>query len=458
MVMKKISSGISKKYLPVLILLTLFVFSSCKKYLDEKTNKALVIPSSLDDAQALLDFYDLMNGFYPSLGNESDDNFYLLPGYFNSLNVTQRNHHLWAKEALDEFDWNYMYQIVLNANIAIETVDRQTAITSSSTRAKSIKGAALFFRAFAFYQVAQYYAPPYDKSVSETLPGIALRLSSGLEPATTRANLEDTWQQIVKDFKSSIGLLPVLNTPLSRPSKAAAYAGLARVYLDMGEFELAGKYADSSLQLNHALVDFNSLDSSSPYPFVRFNPEVLFSCITQLTGMHLQTNYRVDSLLYQSYHANDLRRKLYFVSNGPGTVGFRGSYDGTRSLFNGLATDETYLIRAECAARLGNKDDAMADLNTLLSTRWVAGTFVPLSAATSGQALNIILAERRRELILRGSRWFDLRRLNKDPQFAKTLERIQNGATYKLSPNDPRYTFLIPKKVIDLTRISQNNR
>ncbi|MDQ2719435.1 MAG: RagB/SusD family nutrient uptake outer membrane protein [Bacteroidota bacterium] len=456
--MKKISYGISKMYLLLLILFTLIVFSSCKKFLDAKTNKQLVIPSSLDDAQALLDFYDLMNGFYPSLGNESDDNFYLLPSYFNSLIVKQRNHHTWAKEALDEFDWDYMYQIVLNANIAIETVDKQPVEISNSTRARSIKGEALFFRAFAFYQVAQYYARPYDRSIASTVPGIPLRLSSALEPESKRATLEETWQQIVKDFKSSIALVPLINTPLSRPSKAAAYAALARTYLDMGEFELSDKYVDSSLQLNHTLMDFNSLDTSLPYPFVRFNQEVLFPCITQLTGMHLQTNYRVDSLLYQSYDTNDLRRKLYFVTNGPGTVGFRGSYDGTRSLFNGLATDETYLIKAECETRLGFKDSAMADLNKLLSTRWVTGTFVPFSAATADQALNIILAERRKELILRGSRWFDLRRLNKDPRFAKTLIRIQNGITYTLPPMDPRYTFLLPVQVIALTGMLQNSR
>ena len=457
--MKKKSEINSTNYILTFLILSCFIFlGSCKKYLDAKTDKQLVIPSSLDDAQALLDFYDAMNSFYPSLGNESDDDFYLLPSFFNSQIVTERNAYLWATEATDENDWTYMYGNVMNANIAIETVEKQPAAISNSVRGKSIKGEALFFRAWSFYQVAQYYAPPYDKSLSSTLPGIPLRLSSSITPESTRASLEDTWQQIVKDFKSSIALLPVKNTPLSRPSKAAAYAALARTYLDMDEYELSAAYADSSLQLNHTLVDYNSLDTSLPYPFERFNDEVLFPCITILTEMHLQTNYRVDSLLYQSYDTNDLRRKLYFISNGPGTVGFRGSYDGSRSLFNGLATDETYLIKAECEARLGSKDSAMADLNMLLSTRWIAGTFVPLTAATSDEALNIILDERRKELILRGSRWFDLRRLNKDPRFAKTLTRIENGITYTLPPMDPRYTFPLPVQVIALTGMQQNAR
>lgn len=456
--MKNIDKIIPKRYFLILTLFTFILLASCKKYLDAKTDKHLVIPTTLDDAQALLDFYDAMNSFYPSLGNESDDNFYLSPNYFNSMIIRQRNDHIWAKEAADENDWDYMYQNILRSNIAIETVDQQPGPILSTARAKSIKGEALFFRAFAFYQVAQYYAPPYNKQNAATLPGIPLRLSSSISSQSTRASLEDSWQQIVNDFKNAAGLLPSTNSPLSRPSKTAAYAALARTYLDMGEFELAGKYADSSLQLNSNLIDLNSLDSTLPYPFPRFNQEVLFPCITILTGMHLQTNYKVDSILYESFSINDLRKKLYFINNGVGAVGFRGSYDGTRSLFNGLATDEIYLISAECKARLGDGNGAMSDLNTLLLTRWKTGTFIPLTAGNPDNALDIILMERRKELILRGSRWFDLRRLNQDPRFAKTLTRIQNGTTYTLPPNDPRYTFPLPTQVIALTGMTQNIR
>jgi len=443
----------------IALLACLLIFTvSCKKYLDAKTDKQLVIPTSLSDAQALIDFYDQMNGFYPSLGNESDDDFYLLPNYFSSLNVNSRNHYTWAQEALDETDWTYMYQVVLNANIAMETVDKLPSATKNSSAGKAVKGEAYFFRANAFYQLAEYYAVPYNKSTAGNLFGIPLRLSSDATPVSTRASLAETWQQIIADFKASASLLPDVNAPLSRPSKVAAYAGLARAYLDMGEYDLSGKYADSALQLHSDLINYNTLDSASLYPFERYNAEVIFTSFTQLTGMHLLTNYRVDTFLYASFDSNDLRRSLFFTSNGPGTVGFRGSYDGTQTIFNGMASDELYLIRAECYARLGDKDNAMDELNKLLITRWATGTFIPYTAATADEALNIILAERQKELILRGSRWFDLRRLNQDTRFAKTLMREENGTIYTLPPNDPRYTFLIPADVIKITGMQQSTR
>ncbi|MFP9100715.1 RagB/SusD family nutrient uptake outer membrane protein [Flavobacterium sp. RHBU_24] len=89
-----------------------------------------------------------------------------------------------------------------------------------------------------------------------------------------------------------------------------------------------------------------------------------------------------------------------------------GSYDGSPLPFSGIATDEIYLIKSECLARAGKFTEAMQVLNTLLEKRWIAGTFFPLSA-TGTAALDIILSERRKELVLRGLRWSDLRRLNK---------------------------------------------
>jgi hypothetical protein len=155
-----------------------FIPAGCKKYLDAKTDKTLVIPSTLNDAQALLDFYSAMNENFPSIGNESDDNYYLPEAYFNSRNTGSQNRYIWAKDALDETDWGYMYQIVLNSNIAIETVNKQPDIIKNSEKAKRLKGAAYFFRALGFYHVVQYYAVPYEKAIAETTPGIPLRLSS----------------------------------------------------------------------------------------------------------------------------------------------------------------------------------------------------------------------------------------------------------------------------------------
>src|SRR5690606_30895101 len=117
----------------------------------------------------------------------------------------------------------------------------------------------------------------------------------------------------------------------------------------------------------------------------------------------------------------DLRKTLYFQKNGDDSYSFKGSYDGSAAFFIGLATDELYLIRAECSARSGNVADAMKDLNHLLEMRIKKDVFVPLLASNSESALDIILLERKKELLFRGTRWSDLRRLNNDPERMITI-------------------------------------
>jgi len=118
-----------------------------------------------------------------------------------------------------------------------------------------------------------------------------------------------------------------------------------------------------------------------------------------------------------------------------------------------------YLTRAECYARGGDATDAMNDLNTLMAKRWNNTVPFPTYTATSAtDALNQILTERRKELCFRGLRWADLRRLNQDPAYAITLQRLLNGTTYSLPPNDLRYTLLIPLDEIQLSGIQQNSR
>ncbi len=98
----------------------------------------------------------------------------------------------------------------------------------------------------------------------------------------------------------------------------------------------------------------------------------------------------------------------------------------------------------------------MNDLNTLLQNRWRTGTFVPFTASNADDALMQILTERRKELVLRGIRWQDLRRLNKEDRFKITITRTIAGNTYSIEPNSYKYTFPIPDDVIQLSGMKQN--
>ncbi|WP_186774472.1 RagB/SusD family nutrient uptake outer membrane protein [Chitinophaga pinensis] len=100
----------------------------------------------------------------------------------------------------------------------------------------------------------------------------------------------------------------------------------------------------------------------------------------------------------------------------------------------------------------------MKDLNTLLRSRWVTGTYADMTATDGADALLKVLRERRKELIFRGRRWTDLRRLNKDPRFAKTIVRKINGALINCYQVIPVMYFLFRMMKIELSGIEQNVR
>jgi hypothetical protein len=227
----------------------------------------------------------------------------------------------------------------------------------------------------------------------------------------------------------------------------------------MGEYAEAGRFADSCLGMNDQLMDYNLLDSNSATPFERFNKETVFYSTLYLENIITMTYAKTDTVLLGSYQPGDLRRGMFFASNPNGTVYFNGSYEGSSwvQLFNGIATDEMYLVKAEAAARAGNISLAMETLNQLLRFRWKADEFIPLEAASPQEALALVLRERRKELLFRGLRWTDLRRLNEEG-YGIGLKRIYNGQEYLLPPGDPRWVMLIPPSVMAITDLPQNPR
>jgi hypothetical protein len=280
-----------------------------------------------------------------------------------------------------------------------------------------------------------------------------------LNDKSVRANEQQCYSQVLEDLQTAVTLLPATTIHPSLPTVIAADGFLARVYLAMGNYTKAFQFADACLSGNNSLTDYNSLKAGA-YPITSsLLVEDLFHCATLNYGIFVRSKAIIDSNLYNSYQLNDLRKALFY-SYRNNKLTWYGTYDviNANIVFNGIATDEMYLTRAECNARLGNTTAAMNDLNTLLVKRWKTGTFVPYTAVDADDALRQILAERKKELVFRSIRWTDLRRLNKDPRFAITLTRVIKGITYTLPPNDPRYALPIPYPEIQLSGIQQNQR
>lgn len=450
-------------YIYSFLLFTL-LFSSCSEdWLDIKSRQSLVVPTSADDFQAILNNTSVMNVNYPIIGEISADNYYLTQAQWNNTPAPYNSAHIWEnnlfKDIATSTDWNNAYKRIFYANTVLDGIEKHRTGFEPSVINK-VKGQALFFRGQDFYNIASIFTTTYEVASDEL--GIPLRLNSDINEISVRSSLEATYRRIIADLKQAANLLQPRSEHQTQPSKASAFGLLARVFLDMQDYKAAYNYADSCLQIQNVLIDYNDLDSSANFPIPFLNEEVIFHS-TRLGSVLGSNAMFVDSSLYLQYDKNDLRRSHFFRNKGLGGINFIGSYTGVSTtlgstIFGGIATDEIYLIRAECNIRLGKARAAIDDLNRLLKKRWKAGTYTDKVEIDFLDILSVILEERRKELLFRGLRWTDLKRLNRDPRRAITIFRTLNNQFYQLRPNDLKYAIPIPPDVVYNTSMPQNKR
>ncbi|GAB3014484.1 RagB/SusD family nutrient uptake outer membrane protein [Niabella terrae] len=440
--------------------------TSCKKFLEAKPDYKLTIPENIGDLQALLD-NEANNRIGSSVSELAADNYYLLPSVFDAYhNEYDKRLYTWEHERVVTpgagSPWLSYYSLINIANTVLEGLKSVSRTSGDTELFNAAKGGALFLRGFTYSNLAFIWTLAYDKQTADTDLGLPLRLDANFNTPSVRASNEETYQSILFDLKESALLLPNLPSHPMKPSKAAAYGMLARVYLSMRQYDSCYKYASLAFNLKSDLLDFNTdITISSRYPFARFNKEVIYDEYA-LGGTMITSTSRgiVDSTLFSSYHTDDLRLNAYFTNTTGASAGykaFKGTYSGSNTCFSGIATDELYLMLAECLARSGEFSKAVEKLNTLLEKRFATGKFEVISPTSENDLLSIILKERRKELVLRCLRWMEIKRLNKEG-YNITLQRKINDQIYTLAPNDLRYAIALPEDVISIAGLEQNPR
>lgn len=447
---------LAKVIVTILLVVAQSTLISCNKYLDAKPDQSIATPSTIDDLEGILNGYFTINSRYPAASEVASDDYYLTTTDFNSLTDAQRNYYTWQKSPNFVADYSAPYQGVEYANVILESLPKITG--GSEAERNNIKGNAFYVRGSYHYALSQLFAKPYNSATANTDLGIALRLNADVAIKPARSTIAQTYASVIADLKTSIPLLPPLPEAKYKASKTAAYGLLARVYLSMRDYGNAGLYADSALRLYHTLINYNSLSTTAALPFKQFNDEVIYDTRTLGESALTQTRAKVDTTLYSFYATSDLRKSILFKTGTNGSFAFKGTYSGVSGTFqfNGIATDELYLIKAEAAVRNGNSQISLDALNTLLTNRWKNGTYTPYTVTDQSQLLNIVLKERRKELVFRTLRWSDLRRLNQETAFAKTITRNLSGTTYSLAPNSARYLFQIDQTAVNISGLEQN--
>ena len=439
-----------KKTVNIATLILVVAFhTGCEEFLDAKPELSLAIPEELNEFQAILDAEPRQMNYAPKIPLISSDEMLL-----GDLALARMQHeeicaYRWEGDfyAIDDngVDWTFGYQPIYYANVVLDGLaEFLPADEAERNLALNLEASARFYRAWSHFQLLQVYSPPYEPQ-NPTLPGIPVRRSADINLATGSLGQDEVYRFILEDLDLAYDALPEIVDLKTRPSKWAVEALRSRIYMQMQDYPAAVEASNRALEINDALMDFRDLSPQGAYYFPRFNPEVIFHANQATTGYTFYREQWVDPGLYALYDSMDLRKTVFFrQSRVAGRYNFVSRYSGDFQDWGGLAVDEVLLNRAEAAARTGQELQALDDLNRLLENRYADG-FIPLDL--KGKELLVrILEERRKELVFRGIRWMDLRRLNQDPEFAVTIRRTVAGKEYVLIPEGEGYTTPIPDR------------
>ncbi len=446
--------------------LILLILQSCTdQWYDIKSDKSITVPSTVKDFELLLDDYRSISTNTPGLGeigcDDNDCPDVSWPKMQNNQPTfnAQRNAYLWNNKMLyqEVNDWNAAYKRIFICNLVLDGLNKITS--DNSTKFNQVKGNALFHRAKAYFDLSQVFIPPYDKN-GDSPYGLPFPNSSDITQKLTRSSVHKTYASIISDLETAITLLPSKAAVNTRGSKHSCFALLSRIYLIQTNYPKALEFANKTIAISDSLIIFSDIPPSNRN-LGMVNPETIFhSTMTNYHLTYFQNFYSIVPELYSQYEDNDLRKQIYFrIANS--IISFKGMYNNSTTQFSGLATDEMYLIRSECNARLNNIELAMKDLNKLLRSRWARSLegntlYSDQNASSSDDAIRIILKERRKSLLMRGLRWSDLRRLNLEGIYQTTISRTVDNETFTLEPNSYRYTVPLPDDEITISNLPQN--
>lgn len=441
----------------ITVVLVALLLSSCNDFLDIRpTGK--VIAQTGEEYRALLTYvYDKVpedRGLTTLRSDEMAADASTLTGYdydsyFDIWNWTDYNRN----PSSLYFGWRRYYHTCYIANYIIE---HQSEITDATdAEIKQLVGESYMLRAYMHFLLVNLYAPAYTNCEPETTRGVPLQLKADVNAVLRCSSVADVYKQILDDIEVAEDYMTVEKWEKGynyRFSKDVVSAFRARVALYMGDWQLAFDEAENVIEKYPALQDLTSSTSTKPTSFESVES---IMALEQVITTTLSSLGYVNSDLLSMYRSGDQRKNTYFKAKTLKQWVLRKEkedYDKERCSFR---AGEFYLIAAEAANELNDKDNALKYIKALMQKRYTATNYNKYSEALDNldqDALRVeIAAERQREMAYQGHRWFDLRRTTQ-PEIVKVYtlaDKDKTEQTFVLEQNDERYTLRFPSEAVE---------
>ncbi|MDB4583462.1 RagB/SusD family nutrient uptake outer membrane protein [Draconibacterium sp.] len=471
----------------ILFSIFFFLFSACTDILEEEPKTFI---SSANFYKSESDFEAALMGIYVdvrTIGLQKNLRE-VFADYCDEPESAEQTGDIWQNNPSENFwpirrNWENPYSIVNNANLILSGLEN---IELDQTAEARIEAEAKCLRAFAYFQLVQLYGD---------IPLRTEPVRSLDETQKEKSAQKDVYDLIISDLIFAEANLPEDAPDLGRVYQSVAKALLAKVYLTTAGYPLnvTANYAlaknkadelitDSKFQLlnDYSQVFHNSTYTSETIWEALVSPpnvgnSLHSSCAP--TGNQTAIMLPTDAFI-ASFPIGD-KRKDWGVKDGYSNA--LGHEIIGRTYFNKFINEqffedelspavanstldytipflrlaEMYLIAAEAENEMNGPADAYQYINAIRERARIDKndpTNVPdLSGLTKEQFKDAVLMERKWELHLEGSAWFDLKR-------TQTFNLVQEARGEQLVVPIGSYnnTWLIPDFEISNNSIEQN--
>ena len=456
--MKKISS--LKIISSLLFTAICLLAASCEDYLNIKPKKQ-EIPSTLEDFISFFnEEYMLYSAhIYPNMtiGMLMGEYYYAYINYYSETDLDYivyywTNGDRYAHQTTST-DFSYYYRGVAVANQIIDGVTK--AVGCNESDRQSAIASARILRVMKLFNACQFFADAYNPKSADQKLSVPLILSSEADAAYTQPTLKEFYEFMVKELTEATECesLPNMGATILTPGKGAGYAMLARVYLQMWEYEKALDTAEKALSINNSL--FNWVDHYNEnydayfkeWTYTKMLPSVMEYdfCENYYYGHGTSTYstwiHHIPTVAGELFENGD----CFFKCNWILEPWYGGTYYHATSSgyynFGGLRSVEQYYIKAECQARLGSVDGACQTLNQVRKNLIDPEIYSDFKTTSAEEAIKKIRDSKHSALTGTIMPFADAKRFNAEGKYPVRPKKIINGEEVYLEPNDRLWIF-----------------
>ena len=184
-------------------------FASCEGFLDQKPNKALLVPESVSEFEAMIDNFDRIN-LTPVLPFIYSDDYWTTESNWNNFDPWIQNAYKWSNDpylpADIPLDFAFLYRKIFTANVIIDKLSENPNWKMEDIN--RLRAKALFWRAHGYFELAVLFLPIPEKPGDSDEFKIPYKATGAFGTPTQWMTAGEIYPLILADLEEAVGLLP----------------------------------------------------------------------------------------------------------------------------------------------------------------------------------------------------------------------------------------------------------